>query len=188
MPKATPRAQVLRLAILSALTPGPQHGYALRKSLNLSLGTFRTLSYGSLYPALRKLEEEGYIVAEDEPATPMPLRRRVTYTLTQNGKDYLNRELSTVTPGDWDDTAFDVRFSMFSSTKAPARLRILEGRYAKIMERKEALRQWTDTATAHADAYVSALTEHTLEQINNELTWLEKMINLERRATHTSAS
>ena len=45
------------------------HGYELSKQLNMLLGTFRALSYGTLYPCLNKLYGEGLItkVAPDRP-------------------------------------------------------------------------------------------------------------------------
>src|SRR5665647_1953708 len=51
------RSDVLELAILGLLAETPMHGYELRKRLNLLLGSFRALSYGSLYPCLKGLAE-----------------------------------------------------------------------------------------------------------------------------------
>ena len=51
------------------------HGYELSKQLNMLLGTFRALSYGTLYPCLNKLYAEGLIAKEgDEPAGRQPVR------------------------------------------------------------------------------------------------------------------
>ena len=44
------RADVLEFAVLGLLQDNPMHGYELRKRLNGVLGTFRAISYGSLYP------------------------------------------------------------------------------------------------------------------------------------------
>ena len=49
------RAETIELAVLGLLHEGPMHGYELRKRLNLMLGWGRVLSYGSLYPALKKM-------------------------------------------------------------------------------------------------------------------------------------
>ncbi|MBE1877929.1 PadR family transcriptional regulator [Myceligenerans pegani] len=57
------RTEVLEIAVLGLLNEAPLHGYELRKRLSLALGTFRALSYGSLYPALRKLVQRGLITA-----------------------------------------------------------------------------------------------------------------------------
>src|SRR5699024_12679515 len=46
------------------------HGYVLRKRLHETLGMFRTFSYGSLYPTLRRLQRAGLIAEEPEEVSP----------------------------------------------------------------------------------------------------------------------
>ena len=58
---ATRRSEVLEFAILGLLQDAPMHGYELRKRLNAVMGTFRAISYGSLYPALKDLLDRGLI-------------------------------------------------------------------------------------------------------------------------------
>jgi len=55
----TRRSGDLEFAILGLLSPGPLHGYELRKRLDLLLGPLRAVSYGSLYPTLRALQARG---------------------------------------------------------------------------------------------------------------------------------
>ncbi|MFD0657232.1 PadR family transcriptional regulator [Thermocatellispora tengchongensis] len=62
------RGNVLELAVLGSLHETPLHGYELRKRLNALLGMFRAFSYGSLYPCLRSLLNDGLIVEEQPPA------------------------------------------------------------------------------------------------------------------------
>jgi len=52
---------MLELAILGLLLDSPMHGYELRKRLTGLLGAFRAFSYGSLYPALRRMQADGLI-------------------------------------------------------------------------------------------------------------------------------
>src|SRR2546426_48439 len=61
------RTRMLELAILGLLKELPLHGYELKKRLNDSLGQFWGVSYGSLYPALARLEKLGAIEAVDPP-------------------------------------------------------------------------------------------------------------------------
>ena len=63
------RGETLELAVLGLLHEAPLHGYELRKRLNAVLGWGRVLSYGSLYPALKKLLRAG-MIAEDAGAAP----------------------------------------------------------------------------------------------------------------------
>jgi DNA-binding PadR family transcriptional regulator len=74
---------VLELALLGLLREAPVHGYELRKQLVLRLGGLRAYSYGSLYPALRRLTRAGLIV--EESGSPAKRARKV-YRITAEGK------------------------------------------------------------------------------------------------------
>ena len=56
---------MLELAILGLLQEQPRHGYELKKRLGETLGSFWGISFGSLYPALRRLERSGAIEVVD---------------------------------------------------------------------------------------------------------------------------
>ena len=82
---------MLELAILGLLLESPMHGYELRKRLTGLLGAFRAFSYGSLYPALRRMQADGLIAENAAPAgTPVRRARRV-YELTDDGPAALQR-------------------------------------------------------------------------------------------------
>jgi len=66
---------VLELAILGLLKERPMHGYEIRKSLREDFGVLSNLSFGSLYPALARLEAAGAVSAL-EPAAPSRRGRR----------------------------------------------------------------------------------------------------------------
>ena len=65
---------MLDLAILGLLKEQPLHGYELKKRLGETLGSLWGISYGSLYPALRRLEHDGSIeiVEPESVSVPMP--------------------------------------------------------------------------------------------------------------------
>lgn len=180
------RADVLDLAILGRLADGPQHGYELRKNLMSSLGVFRALSFGSLYPRLRALEEQGLLASSSsapQGALPHALagrRSRIVYELTTTGKEHLASSLATWDPTAWDDDAFDVRFSMFAATDHTTRLRILEGRRARVLERREASRAAQTKSRERRDAYTLELQRHGLDLLERELGWLDGLIAAER--------
>src|SRR5688572_25425219 len=87
---------VLEFAILGLLHQSPMHGYELRKQLAQVLGGLRSISYGSLYPALKRMHAAG-LISTDEPdprallpadAPPLTGRRgKVVYTITAEGKE-----------------------------------------------------------------------------------------------------
>ena len=187
------RSDVLELAILGLLAETPMHGYELRKRLNLLLGSFRALSYGSLYPALKTLAERRLIVGADGTQTPPPhaltgKRARIVYQLTAEGKEHLAEMLATAGPSSWEDEHFGVRFALFSQTDAETRLRILEGRRTRLTERLEQVRQSAARTRERIDEYTLELQRHGLEQVEREVKWLDGLIDNERDARRRATS
>src|SRR6201995_5904516 len=88
----------LALMVLKTLeTMGPQHGYGIARRIEQTSGHLLVLNYGTLYPALLKLEQEGYVssawgVSDNN-------RKAKYYTLTRAGR----RRLERATP-EWDQT------------------------------------------------------------------------------------
>ena len=69
---------------------GPQHGYGIARRIEQTSGNLLTLNYGTLYPALLKLEQEGSIASEW--GVSENNRKAKFYTLTRTGRKQLERE------------------------------------------------------------------------------------------------
>jgi len=80
----------LDLLILKILALEPLHGWAIGQRLTQVSGDVLQVSDGSLYPALHKLEQEGWIEAEWKPSENN--RRAKYYSLTPLGKEELENE------------------------------------------------------------------------------------------------
>jgi PadR family transcriptional regulator, regulatory protein PadR len=80
----------LDLLLLKVLALGPLHGLAISQRLRQVSGDVLQVSDGSLYPALHKLEQEGWIQAEWK--TSELGRRAKFYSLTRLGRRALERE------------------------------------------------------------------------------------------------
>ena len=83
----------LDLLILKILALEPQHGWAISQRLKLVSGDVLQVSDGSLYPALHKLEQEGWITAEWKPSENN--RRAKFYSLTRIGRRQLQKEAAS---------------------------------------------------------------------------------------------
>ena len=83
----------LDLLILHALAREPMHGWAIAERLQTVSRQVFKVGQGSIYPALRRLEAEGWIDAEWKISDAG--RRARYYTLTQSGRRQLNRERSS---------------------------------------------------------------------------------------------
>jgi PadR family transcriptional regulator PadR len=88
----------LALMVLKTLeTMGPQHGYGIARRIEQTSGDLLSLNYGTLYPALLKLEQEGYIasrwgVSENN-------RKAKFYELTRAGQKQVKKETD-----EWEQT------------------------------------------------------------------------------------
>jgi PadR family transcriptional regulator, regulatory protein PadR len=88
----------LALMVLRTLqVMGPLHGYGIARRIEQTSGELLSINYGTLYPALLKLEQEGYI--KSEWGTSDHNRKAKFYKLTRAGVKQLAKELR-----DWNQT------------------------------------------------------------------------------------
>lgn len=154
------------------------HGYVLRKRLAGVLGG-GLISYGSLYPALKRLVSTGFIVEHAENANAG--RSKVSYELTAEGKERFQSALGDTGPESWEDELFNVRLAFFGRTDADVRLRILEGRRARLEERKSSIRSAFNRVGERIDGWSAELHRHGLEGVEREVRWLDELIRGEHR-------
>lgn len=207
---------VLELAILGLLEEGDLHGYELRKRLTAMLGAFSSVSFGSLYPALGRLEESGAVrvapsdgVDVDEfpdasaPATGS-LRgelaafrarsRKTTGPRNQRGrKVYRITDSGRVRFSEAlaaqspdDDKAFGLTIAFARHLSPETRLTLFERRRARLVERLAAARTAIRADRDHLDSYARSLVEHGTKTTEADISWLEGLIAAERNTPATT--
>lgn len=82
----------LDLLVLRTLRPGPAHGHAIAKAIELSSEEVLQVEQGSLYPALHRLIKRGWIAFEEGPSENN--RKAKFYRLTAKGRKQLVIETS----------------------------------------------------------------------------------------------
>lgn len=202
---------MLDLAILGLLEErGELHGYEIRKQLREGLGLLANVSFGSLYPALARLEGAGAVEATEAvepvepPAAPVPptgslsgewavlrSRRRTArrgrgrksrkvYRITDTGRALFADLLSGQGAAD-DVRAFGLRLAFARHLPAPARLTLLERRRLQLADRLGEVR----TAGGHQglDVYARAVVDHMADALQHDIGWLDRLIETERAAT-----
>src|SRR5713101_817234 len=88
----------LALMVLKTLeTMGPLHGYGIARRIEQTSGQLLSVNYGTLYPALLKLEQEGYIASEW--GVSENNRKAKFYRLTKAGRKQVQREAR-----EWEQT------------------------------------------------------------------------------------
>jgi DNA-binding PadR family transcriptional regulator len=190
---------VIELAVLGVLSDADLHGYELKKRLREVLGPLSSVSFGSLYPALARLERSGAVKAveaETEPRTTMPMtgslageaaafraRRRASstargprgkkvYGITEEGRARLCELIAD--PSD-DDRAFNVKLAFCRVCPPEDRLALLQRRRVALGDRLTE----TKAKRGGLDRYRMALVEHDTEGIERDIAWLDRLIETE---------
>ena len=97
--KADVRQGMLALMALKTLEAlGPLHGYGVARRIEQTIGDLLSINYGTLYPALLKLEQEGYVSSEWGVSDNN--RKAKYYKLTRAGRRQLEKEAR-----EWERTA-----------------------------------------------------------------------------------
>ena len=179
---------MIELAILGLLKEHPMHGYQLSRELGESLGGFWRVSYGSLYPSLRRLEKEGAVesVPSDEERGG---RRKNVYRVTEKGEK-LFFELLQETPHDnsTEDTRFRVRLAFFKYLPPETRIRLLERRRALLEDRLSTIKDSLRATRERVDDYTLALMEHGRNATESDIAWLDGLIQAERHRSDGSTA
>jgi len=85
------------MALKTLQTLGPLHGYGIARRIEQTSGDLLAVNYGTLYPALLKLEQEGYIASEWGQSDNN--RKAKYYKLTRAGRKQLEKEAR-----EWEQT------------------------------------------------------------------------------------
>jgi len=198
---------VLELAILGLLKESELHGYELKKRLAETLGSFSSVSFGSLYPALARLEAAGAVKAVEansgpahSPPVPMTgslgaelaafrARRPVTrsgrarkvYGITARGHQLFEELLAADSGSSDDDRTFNLKLAFARYLRPDDRLGLLERRRATLVERLARARASVRAGRERVDAYTRSLVEHGNETTEHDISWLDRLIAAERQ-------
>jgi DNA-binding PadR family transcriptional regulator len=203
------------MAILGLLEERDLHGYEIRRQLRDNLGILANVSFGSIYPALTRLEKAGAVVATegsgpgthagaasgsvpDAPPTgslsgelAVLLSRRHTPSRARRGKKvYRITDKGRLHFGELlteGGSVDDAR--SFSLRLAFARHLAPQARLALLERRRAMLVQRlaeTNSANVELDVYARSVVQHTADNVTRDIEWLDRLIASER-ATPDSA-
>jgi DNA-binding PadR family transcriptional regulator len=198
-------SDMLDLAILGLLEGGDLHGYEIRRRLREHLGLLANVSFGSIYPALTRLERAGAVVATEGgdagtvPAASAPptgslsgelavlrarrhsptraRRGRKVYRITETGRRLFAELLAGSGTSD-DARSFSLRLAFAGHLAPQARLALLERRRAQLVQRLDE----TANARTDLDVYARSVVQHTADGVARDISWLDTLIAAERAA------
>lgn len=187
---------MLELAILGLLTEESLHGYELKKQLADTLGFASGVSFGSLYPALGRLEAAGAVEAVGpclwppgpagpaggEASAPRSRRGKKVYRITPSGRTVFEELLAAESNTNDDDRIFALRLAFARYLLPDVRLGMLERRRARLVERLARLGVRVRSGVDRLDGYGRTLAEHDRDIAEHDLTWIDQLIASERAA------
>ena len=194
---------MLELAILGLLKRQELHGYELKKRLAETFVSGGGVSFGSLYPALSRLEAAGAVrvIEGGGESDPIPMtgaltgelaafraRKPVTrgsrgkkvYRITPRGEQLFEELLAADSGTSDDERAFNLRLAFARFLPHEARLGLLERRRAYLLERLGRTRHAVRNGWERLDAYTRSLLEHGNETTERDISWLDRLIAGER--------
>ena len=193
---------MLEMAILGLLKEQDLHGYELKKLLGDTLGPLSSVSFGSLYPALARLEAAGAVKAVEAngPAASIPMtgslggeraayrargvmrgsRGKKVYGITEQGQRLFEELLVADAQSGGDDRTFTLRLAFARHLPPDGRLSLLERRRAQLVQRLARTRQTIKAGRQRLDDYTRSLAEHNTETTERDISWLDRLIDAER--------
>ncbi len=101
-------AKKMNYVLLGLLSHEPMTGYEMKKRLDTTLRFFWGGSYGSIYPTLNQLEEEGKVTKEN---TSLNGREKLSYSITEYGRESLKEWLRK--PAEKDELRYETLLKLF---------------------------------------------------------------------------
>lgn len=196
---------MVELPVLGLLKERDLHGYELRKQLGAMLGPFWQVSWGSLYPTLRRLAKMGAVEKLETEVVRKPSkratskrtrtlrtkgaerstttgRRKNVYRITSKGEEMFTAMLEE-TAAAVDAEHFTLKLAFFRYLQPETRLALLERRRAylvdKLAEFKTNLRDYKE----RIDSYTLSLQNHGMAATESDIAWIDELITAERAPT-----
>ena len=172
------------IVILAMLRQRPQHGYELKKCIELALGGTVSLNNNVLYPALKQFEELGAVVREVVPQEGKPNRH--IYHLTERGIELLHTYLCDFPPEyAANEAEFFTRVAFFEYLNLDERQQILHKRLTHLQGQLaylNSLQQLAGEASATMDAQQRVLA-FQLRRLREEYQWVAAWLEEMQPAT-----
>ena len=200
--------RVLDIAILGLLMDRDHHGYEIRSQLRNRLGVWANVSFGSIYPALARLERDGCVAAvtASEPrlgslstgslsgeraslrslrtAPGIGRRSRKVYRITDRGREKFVTLLAN--PATLDDGKnFSLRMALAKYLTPSLRVGLLERRRADLVERLAEVRAGAENE--QLDQYARSVMDHAARGAELDLAWIDNLLSSERSNQQTFA-
>ncbi|GED69063.1 PadR family transcriptional regulator [Brevibacillus reuszeri] len=174
----------VKTIILGFLNYGEMSGYDIKQAFTNSIGFFYDASFGAIYPALRKLEEEGYVTKQEIIQSGKP--NKILYSITDLGKNAFRQEIQTpiLPPVLRSDMLVKMFFGKSRTNEEQKNL--LEGCIELQRDMLQQSKVNFKKLEAHFDEYQRFCWEYTIHHLETTISFLEqKMSSLVKQPAYS---
>jgi DNA-binding PadR family transcriptional regulator len=137
--------------ILGFLMRGSMTGYELKQYFSISFSFFSGLSYGSIYPALRRMEEQGLVTMQRERQQRTPDRK--VYTITEKGREVYGEALRAPFILETGKSPFLMKLFFFADLSPEERVAMVRSHAEAVQQQQQRLQEARPAIEAHADRF-----------------------------------
>ncbi|HDQ15349.1 MAG TPA: PadR family transcriptional regulator [Sediminispirochaeta sp.] len=163
----------LKFAILGLLDEEPHYGYEIKQKFEQMMGSLWPISYGQLYPTLRKLAEEKLVTMQTVQGKKAVEKN--VYSITNSGRERFLRWLGKKDKKDQLSIKDEFTLSLFFLHRLEKQ-QAVELLRLKAEDVKNRERTYSEEMRSHGPIYKKLLTRKMLLYIQAEQAWLQEVM------------
>jgi PadR family transcriptional regulator AphA len=164
----------LKYALLGLLAESPKYGYEIKQKFEGALGNVWSVSYGQLYPTLRRLSELEWVTKKTAPGKKAAEKN--IYSITPKGRKKLDEWLLKPLRSSYKvKDEFTLKFLFFNKLPKDLVLEYLREQQKKTIQQKESFQQTLQSIRDGLDFYLQEIIRKGIIHLEAENQWLEEV-------------
>jgi len=166
----------LKFALLGLLAEGPKYGYEIKQEFEGALGNVWSVSYGQLYPTLRRLSELEWVTKRTAPGKKAAEKN--IYSITPKGKKKLDEWLLKPLRSNYKvKDEFTLKFLFFDKLPKDKVVEYLRNQQKKTILQKESFQRALLSIQDGLSFYLQAIIRKGIIHLEAENQWLEEVVS-----------
>ncbi len=165
----------LKYALLGFLAESPKYGYEIKQKFEGALGNVWSVSYGQLYPTLRRLSELEWVTKKTAPGKKAAEKN--IYSLAPKGRKKLDEWLLRPLRSNYKvKDEFTLKFLFFNKLPRAVVLEYLRSQLARTAEQRDGFQRALDSTRGELDFFLQAIIRKGIVHLEAEIRWLEEVV------------
>jgi PadR family transcriptional regulator AphA len=165
----------LKYALLGFLAESPKYGYEIKQRFEGAVGNVWSVSYGQLYPTLRRLSELEWVTKKTAPGKKAAEKN--IYSLTPKGRKKLDEWLVRPLRSNYKvKDEFTLKFLFFNKLPRETVLEYLRDQQRKTVEQRDGFQRALEAIRGELDFFLQAILRKGIFHLEAENRWLEEVV------------